>query len=67
MKRFYDSFIECFIYTLPHDDEYSMMFDSGWKFTEMLDYMCDQFSIDRNSISEIRQTFVRRYKLSKDV
>lgn len=66
MKRYYDTFIEFFIYLAPTDDEYAMIFDSNWKFTEMLDYMVDKYDIDRDSISEIRQIYVKRYKVSKD-
>lgn len=66
MKRYYDSYTMFLVYTAPHDDEYANMFDNTWKFSEMLDYMCDTYGIDRNSITEIQQIFVRKYKLTKD-
>lgn len=64
MKRYYDIIIDFAIDT--ECETFEMAFASDWKFTEMLDYMCDKFDIDRDSIVEIRHTYVKRYKLMKD-
>lgn len=66
MKRYYDIFVEFYLYTAPHDDEYSMTFDVDWRSKDMIDFMCDKYDIDPDSISETRHTIVKRYKLSKD-
>lgn len=66
MRRYYDSYIEFSIYTAPHSDEYSMRFDLSWSFADMVDYICNQYAIDRDSIIEERQTFVKRFKISKN-
>lgn len=65
MKRYYDIFINFTIDT--ENDTFGMCFSSDWKFTEMLDYMCDRFDIDRDHILEIKHTFIKRYKVAKDV
>lgn len=66
MKRYFDYFIEFAVYTHPHDDEYSMIFSTDCKFSEMLDYLCNHFEIDPDTIHEIRTTYVKRYKVTKD-
>lgn len=64
MKRYYDIFIDFAIDT--ECDTYEMSFEKEWRPTEMLDYMCDKFSIDQDSIVETRCTYVKRYHLSKN-
>lgn len=61
MKRAYDSLIE-FVIVLPHD-EVTMVFSNDWKFKEMLSWMLDNFSINENDIVEIRNSYIKRYKV----
>lgn len=64
MKRYYDCIIDFAIDT--ENETYQMSFSSDWKFSEILDFMLDRFSIDQDSIVEIRHTYVKRYKVLKD-
>lgn len=64
MKRYYDIFLNFAIVT--ECETYEEYFTSDWKFTDMLDFMCDRFAINKDSIVEIRQTYIKRYKVSKD-
>lgn len=66
MKRYYDSYIVFSIFTVPYDTQYSMSFSIGWTSNDMLDYLCDYHSIDKDSIHETRQTLVKHYKALKD-
>lgn len=61
MKRYYDSLIE-FTVVLAND-EITLAFSSDWKFTEMLDYVKDTYSVTEDDIVEIRNTFIKRYKI----
>lgn len=61
MKRAYDSLIE-FVIVLPHD-EVTMVFSNDWKFKEMLSWMLDNFSIKEDEIVEIRNSYIKRYKV----
>lgn len=62
--KFYDCFIDFAIDT--EYDTYEMSFTSDWRFSEILDFMLDRFSIDQDSIVEIRHTYVKRYKVLND-
>ena len=63
-KRYYDLFIDFAIDTV--DTTFELTFSSDWRSTDMLEYMCDTYSIDKDSIVETRTTFVKRFKVSKD-
>lgn len=61
MKRAYDSLIE-FVIVLPNN-EVTMVFSNDWKFKEMLSWMLDNFSINEDDIVEIRNSYIKRYKV----
>lgn len=64
MKRAVDSLIDFMIIT--DTDNYNMTFSVEWKFSEILEYMVDLYSINKDSIVEIRNTYIKHYKLLKD-
>lgn len=65
MKRAYDTEI---VFTIETSvDIYQMFFTHGWSFQEMLDFMVDHYDIDLSLVTEITNSYVRKYKIAKDV
>ena len=65
MKRCYDSLIDFQVY-VSGGDCHCMTFSTDWKFAEMLDWMLNHFEFSIDHVVEIRQCFIRRYKVAKD-
>lgn len=65
MKRLYD--ISQKFTVITDNGTYTKSFSHDWFFTEMLEYMLDHFSVDKDTIVEIRSCYIKRYKLTKDV
>lgn len=65
MKRSYDTQI---VFTVETTNGlYEMTFTHGWNFQEMLDWMIVHYDIDLSLVTQITNSYVRKYKVAKDV